>query len=140
MNVLGTVDELMSAIDNANFHLYENVPVLMSIAQALSKVNFDFERIERLYNRILELEPKNVKAHGQLAVQYQRRNKPKLALKHFKRAREIYPNFEVNDDNFNNFLQRYNIIAKPSNTTPSPSPSPFVNKSKKDKKKMTSAY
>lgn len=99
-NNLGTFDELMAAIDNAKLHMYDNVPVLMAIAKVLTRINFEFERIEQLFHRILEIDPKNFMAHGHLALQYQKRNQPKKAIEHYKKARDLNPSFEIKDERF----------------------------------------
>lgn len=83
----GTLDELLKAIDQADLHMYDNVPVLMSIAKVLTKINFDFERIEKLYHRVLEIEPNNFVAHKQLATEYLKRNRSDIAIKHLKKTR-----------------------------------------------------
>lgn len=90
----------MAAIDNAKLHMFDNVPVLMAIATALSRINFDFERIETLYHRVLEIDPNNVLAHGQLSIQYQKRNQPEMAIQHYNKARSLNPSFEIKDPRF----------------------------------------
>lgn len=84
----GTLDELLEAIELADLHMCDNVPVLMAIARVLSKINFNFERIEKLYKRVLEIEPNNAVAHERLATEYLRRNQSKMAMQHLKKARE----------------------------------------------------
>lgn len=76
----------MEAIQQADLHMYDNVPVLIAIAKVLSKVNFDFERIEKLYHRVIEIEPNNFVAHKRLATEYLRRNQSEMAIKHLKKA------------------------------------------------------
>lgn len=76
----------MEAIEKADLHMYDNVPVLIAIAKVLSKINFDFERIEKLYHRVLEIEPNNFVAHKRLATEYLRRNQSEMAIKHLKKA------------------------------------------------------
>lgn len=83
---LGTLDELMEAIEQADLHMYDNVPVLIAIAKVLSKINFDFQRIEKLYHRVLEIEPNNFVANKRLATEYLRRNQSEMAIKHLKKA------------------------------------------------------
>lgn len=82
---LGTLDELMEAIEQADLHMYDNVPVLMAIAKVLSKINFDFDRIEKLYHRVLEIDPNNFAAHKRLAIEYLKRNQSEMAIKHLKK-------------------------------------------------------
>lgn len=84
---LGTLDELLKAIEYAHLHMHDNVPVLMAITKVLSKLNFDFKDIEKLYHRILEIEPNNVVAHERLAREYLKRNQSEMALKHLKKSR-----------------------------------------------------
>lgn len=66
--------------------MYDNVPVLMAIAKVLSKINFNFERIEKLFHRVLEIEPNNFVAHKQLATEYLKRNQSEMAIKHLKKS------------------------------------------------------
>lgn len=110
----GTQDELMAAIDNANLTMSNNVPVLSAIASALTRINFDFERVERLYQHILKLDPRNFLAHVQLSIQYQRRNQSKKAIKHYKRARNLNPKFQIKDEKFNDFMQKWEATFAPA--------------------------
>lgn len=112
----GTYDELMAAIDYAKLHMYDNVPVLIAIAKALSRINFEFEHIEKLYHRILDIDPKNFMAYGHLALQYQRRNQPKLAIEHYKRARDLNPSFEIKDERFIQFISNNDSDEKKPKT------------------------
>lgn len=98
----------MAAIDNAKLHMYDNVSVLMAIAKAISRINFDFEQIEKLYHHILEIDPKNFIAHGHLALQYQKRNQATLAIEHYKKAHDLNPSFQINDEKFIKFLKMSN--------------------------------
>lgn len=66
--------------------MYDNVPVLLAIAKVLSKINFNFERIEKLFHRVLEIEPNNFVAHKQLATEYLKRNQSEMAIKHLKKS------------------------------------------------------
>lgn len=84
---LGTLDELLEATEQANLHMYDNVPVLIAITKVLSKINYNFVRIEKLYHRILEIEPNNVLAHERLATEYLKRNQTEMAIKHLKKSR-----------------------------------------------------
>lgn len=97
----------MSAIDNANITMFDNVPVLSAIASALSRINFDAERVVKIFKRIIELDAKNLMAHGQLAIHYHKRNKTKLAIKHYKKARSINPTFQVKDQRFAAFVEAW---------------------------------
>lgn len=81
----GTTDQLFAAIEQAEQHMYDNVPVLIATAKVLSKINFNFQRIEKLYHRVLEIEPSNVVAHEQLATEYLKRNQSEMAIKHLKK-------------------------------------------------------
>lgn len=112
----GTQDELMAAIDNAKLNMFDNVPVLMAIARALSRINFDFERIEKLFHRVLEIEPKNIMAHGQLAIQYQKRNRPEMAIQHYNKARELNPSFEIKDPKFAESMRKWKLHDGGRNT------------------------
>lgn len=76
----------MDAIEQADLHMYDNVPVLIAIAKVLSKFDFDFKRIEKLYHRVLEIEPNNFVAHKRLASEYLKRNQTHLAIKHLRKA------------------------------------------------------
>ena len=84
---LGTLDELLETIELAHLHMHDNVPVLMAITKVLTKINFDFEKVEKLYHRILEIEPNNVVAHERLATEYLKRNQSEMAIKHLKKSR-----------------------------------------------------
>lgn len=97
----------MAAIDNANLTMSNNVPVLSAIASALTRINFDFERVERLYQRILQLDPHNFIAHVQLSIQYQRRNQPKKAIKHYQQARSLNQQFQIKDEKYIEFIQKW---------------------------------
>lgn len=103
----GTQDELMAAIDSANLTLSDNLPVLSTIANALTRINFDFERVERLYHHILKLDPRNFLAHVQLSIQYQKRDQPKKAIKHYKKARNLNPTFQIKDEKFIKFMEKW---------------------------------
>lgn len=81
----GTVDQLFEAIEQAELYMYDNVSVLIATAKVLSKINFNFEKIEKLYNRVLEIEPNNIAAHEQLATEYLKRNQSELAINHLKK-------------------------------------------------------
>lgn len=104
---LGTENELMNAIDNANMTMFDNVPVLSAIAGALTRINFDADRLEKLFKRIVELDDKNIMAHSQLAIHYYRRNKLKLAIKYYKKMRKINPTFQTKDERFNKFIEKW---------------------------------
>lgn len=95
----------MAAIDNAKLTMFDNVPVLMAIAKTLSRINFGFDRIEKLYHRVLELDPKNVMAHGQLSIQYQKNNQPEKAIRHYNKARELHPTFQIKEPRFVEFME-----------------------------------
>lgn len=82
----------MAAIDQADLHMYDNVPVLITIAKVLSKIDFDFKRIEKLYYRILEIEPNNFVANKRLATEYLKRNQTEMAIKHLKKAQIQWSN------------------------------------------------
>lgn len=97
----------MAAIDNANLTMSDNVPVLSAIASALTRINFDFDRVERLYHRILKLDPQNFLAHVQLSIQYQKRNQPKKAIKHYKKARNLNPTIQIKDEKFIKFMEKW---------------------------------
>lgn len=96
----GTQDELMAAIDNAKLNMFDNAPVLMAIANTLSRKNFDFDRIKKLYKRVLEIDPKNAMAHGYLSWQYLKQNQTKLAIQYYNKARKLNPSFEIRDEKF----------------------------------------
>lgn len=81
----GSVDELFAAIEEADLHMHANVPVLIATAKVLSKIDYNFQRIEKLYHRVLEIDPNNSVAHEQLATEYLKRNQSKLAIKHLKK-------------------------------------------------------
>lgn len=126
----------MAAIDNANITMFDNVPVLSAIASALSRINFDTERVERISKRIIELDAKNLMAHGQLAIHYHKRNKTKLAIKHYKKARSINPTFQVKDERFAAFIETWKaaeMLKKKSEVTAEKLPS----ENKTDTKKLT---
>lgn len=95
----------MAAIDNAKLTMFDNVPVLMAIAKTLSRINFEFDRIEKLYHRVLGLDPKNVMAHGQLSIQYQKNNQPEKAIHHYNKARELNPTFQIKEPRFVEFME-----------------------------------
>lgn len=103
----GTQDELMAAIDNANLTMSNNIPVLTAIASALTRINFDFERVERLYQRILKLDPLNFLAHVHLSIQYQKRNQPKKAMHHYDQARSLNQNFQIKDKKYLDFMEKW---------------------------------
>lgn len=112
--ISGTQDELMAAIDNAKLNMFDNVPVLMAIANTLSRKNFDFERIKKLYKRVLEIDPKNAMAHGYLSSQYLKRNQTKLAIQHYNKARKLNPEFEIQDEKYMKFVKILNAPTTPN--------------------------
>lgn len=85
----GTEEDLMGAIDNATMNMFDNVPVLMKIAWALAKINFDAERVQKMYERVLKIDPQNVMAHELLAKQYEKQDQSELAMWHYKMARDL---------------------------------------------------
>lgn len=101
----------MDAIDDANITMFDNIPVLSAIAGALTRINSDADRVEKIFKRIIELESTNLNAHGQLAIHYHKRNKTKLAIKYYKKARTINPTFRVRDERFAEFIKMW-IIAE----------------------------
>lgn len=98
----------MEACDQAEHHLADNVAVLMTIADVFAQKNYNFERIEKLYERIFELDARNYLAYGKLANLYHRRNQTNNALKYYKRAIEIHPDFEFTNAYFLDFMKRFN--------------------------------
>lgn len=89
--------------------MYNNVPVLMAMAKALSKINFQYKEIERLYNRVTKIDYTNVEAHEYLALALQKRNQTKRAFAHYKKARKINPTFNIEDEEFNAFFNTSNV-------------------------------
>lgn len=98
----------MDACDSAEEHLYGNVAVLMTIADVFAQKNYKFDRIEQLYEQIFRLDPRNYIACGKLAHLYHRRNESSKALKYYKRAIEVHPEFEFTNQYFLDFMKKFN--------------------------------
>lgn len=81
---------------------------MMTIANVFTKLNYDFDRIETLYLRIINLDARNYAAYGKLAQLYQKRNQTNNALKYYKKAIELHPEFEFTNKFFLEFMQQLN--------------------------------
>lgn len=81
---------------------------MMTIANVFTKINYDFDRIETLYLRIINLDARNYAVYGKLAQLYQKRNQTNNALKYYKKAIELHPEFEFTNKFFLEFMQQLN--------------------------------
>lgn len=93
---IGTLEELLTACANAEFYAFHQIPVLMTVAEVLAKINYDFDRIESLYLRIMRLDPKYKRAYSKLGFEYKRRGNTRAALRCFKKAIDL--DSEASDD------------------------------------------
>lgn len=73
-NVPGKFEEFIEAVDNAEEHGYDNIKILMVIADVLAQKNYDFERLESILKRIIEIDPNNFEANLRLDMEYKRRD------------------------------------------------------------------
>lgn len=108
------------------------MPVLMTIANVFARKNYKFERIEKLYEQIFKLDPLNYVASGQLAHMYHRRNDTSNALKYYKRAIDVHPQFEFTNQYFMDFRKAFSEQFK---SAPTPAPDSARKKKAKQKKK-----
>lgn len=129
----GTEQELLDACASAEEKLGGNVAVLMTIANVFAQKNYKFNRIEQLYKQILKIDPRHYVASGQLAHLYHRRNDTSNALKYYKRAIEVHPEFEFTNQYFLDFMKRFN---EQFDKTPPPDLAPKNSRKKRAQKKQ----
>lgn len=109
----GTEQRLIGTIDLAIQAHRSNPKVLLIIAKALQRVNYDFDRIEAVYHTIIPLDPQNPDIFGKLGVEYYKRNRARDAVLSYRRALDINPAYEVNNEKFvmfvNDWLKRNSL-------------------------------
>lgn len=102
--IVGTREEALQACADAEHHLLNNVAVMMTVADVFTKIDYNFERIEKIYLRIISIEPRNYLVHAKLATLYKKENNIKKALKYYKKAIELNSEFKVTNQEYLNFL------------------------------------
>lgn len=95
--ILGNLEEFIEACDNAEKHGSDNIQMLMLVAEALAVKDHDFERIESILKRVIELDPGNFDANLRLSLQYLKRLNIRSSLNYFKRALQLNPTMDVRD-------------------------------------------
>lgn len=77
---------------------------MMLIAEVLSTDKNNFERIESIYLRIIELQPQNFKAHLKLAQLYKDQVDIKKAMHHYRKAIALDKETELTNEDYVEFL------------------------------------